>query len=896
MAISFGRLRAVSAGLIVLFSAALPSLARAEARFDLSGPRIDVRVTRDGKTLPIAAVPNLKEGDKLWLFADLPRTQSVHYLLVAAFLRGTTNPPPSNWFFKIETWNKKVREEGATITVPEGAQQALLFLAPETGGDFSTLRSAVQGRPGIFVRASQDLTEAGFEQARIEKYLASIKLVPPSDPKALQEHSTLLARTLSLRPNQECFTRPVDQQYNCLTQSGTQTLLDDGHGQTVVSMISRTDTSALIGAAASTQIAGGGIYSAYVGAVVDLVRLMGNLHTAQYQYIPAIAFPQDEQLNLRLNTAPSFHNPKSVIVIGLPAIQNATPPPLRASNPRYVTCLLRPDVVLPVEGAPLVFSTGFAHDLVLHINGSNVPRADVPLTPDPFKGGLVLSSASERKSLPLDGDSIPASSTKPSQPSAPRMPTDPGAPNTPVTGTITGYWGFDPFVGPTLPLQDVAGTSWKLANDSILIIGRENHLALSSSGTACVQSITFERFSGRQTEAQWKQSDRPNIVDVSLSLKSVDPGDIHVNVHQYGEVATAAVTAQTFSEPAQLEALTFHAGDASATLRGTNLDQVHKLTLGGMAFTPSGEPASAPPPAAGADQQTETLTLALPFATQPPDVHAGDRLMAHVALRDGRTLSLPLTVNAPRPSITMLRRSTTPASSPIHLSNPDDLPITQKLTFSLRSALPFPRNGKIEIANADETLRTSLTIASGLILQNSHTVLGTFDPLKAFGTSAFGPVRLRAISPDGTAGDWIPLATLVRLPTFHDIHCPSDPAAACTLTGSGLYLVDSLASDAAFTNPVDVPEGFVGDTLSIPRPPRSGFYLKLRDESESANLVNMPVQIPRAPAPPPQAAPVAVAPPVAPPTANPPAIDEPTPTPSPQPATSTTTSPVEPKL
>ncbi len=32
-----------------------------------------------------------------------------------------------------------------------------MFLAPETGGDFKTLKSAVRGRPGAFVRASQDL-------------------------------------------------------------------------------------------------------------------------------------------------------------------------------------------------------------------------------------------------------------------------------------------------------------------------------------------------------------------------------------------------------------------------------------------------------------------------------------------------------------------------------------------------------------------------------------------------------------------------------------------------------------------------------------------------------------------------------------------------------------------
>src|SRR5580704_10174489 len=216
------------------------------ARFDLIGPKIDVHVTRDGKTLPIAQVPNLQPGDKIWLHPDLPPTQSVHYLLVAAFLRGTTNPPPDTWFFNIQTWNKKVREEGVTITVPAEAQQVILFLAPETGGDFSTLRSAVQGRPGVFVRASQDLIEAGFEQARIETYLAAIRRVPPDNPKALAEHSDLLSRTLNLKPNGDCFKRPVDAQATCLTQAGTQSLLDDGHGTTVAAALANGPGSDLI--------------------------------------------------------------------------------------------------------------------------------------------------------------------------------------------------------------------------------------------------------------------------------------------------------------------------------------------------------------------------------------------------------------------------------------------------------------------------------------------------------------------------------------------------------------------------------------------------------------------------------------------------------------------------
>lgn len=842
------RLR-IGVALVALALAGPALLAQGAGRFDLTGPKIDVHVTRDGKTLPIASVPNLQAGDKLWIHPDLPPTQSVRYLLVVCFLRGTTNPPPDNWFIKIQTWNPKVRAEGATVYVPDEAQQALLFLAPETGGDFSTLRSAVRGRPGVFVRASQDLNEAGFEQARIEKYLADMSLVPPSDPKALLEHSNLIARTLNLKPNQDCFNRPVDQQYTCLTQSGSQLLLNDGHGETVASALTNGDTSRFLRAASYTSLGGGGAYSAYVGAIVDLVHLMGGLHTAQYQYIPAIAFPEGDSLNLRLNTPPSFHNPKSVIVIGLPAIQAAVSPPLRPADPKHITCLLQPSVVLPIDGAPLVFSTAFAHDIVLHVKGPDGEK-DIPLVPDAYHGGLAIAPASAtRKVLPTATTDRPAPLPLPALPGATRSSgTSPS--NTvagTVTGTITGMWGFDSFTGPTMPLQIVPGRDWKLDAGNGLIAGRENHLSLSSTGTACVQSVTLDAPSGKPANTDWVKADKPNLINVKVSLQSVDPGSLHLAVHQYGEAKPDTVSAETFSEPATLTSVKFYAGDTSALLAGTNLNQVKQLDLKGLIFTPAPASAGDTFQATAAPSGT-VLRLALAQNGDASKLRPGDNLTASVTLKDGRILSAPVNVAAPRPVVTLInKRISQAADQTIRLADPDDLPVNQQLIFSLKSAASFPRTGQIEVANADGSLHTVLDVASGtLILQNHHTLVGTLNPLKAFGTSAFGPLRLRALTPEGIAGDWVPLITLVRLPTFDNVHCPADASQPCTVAGTNLYLVDSIATDADFTNPTDVPEGFIGTSLSLPRPGKTGFYVRLRDDPAAANIVTVPLIVQRA--------------------------------------------------
>jgi hypothetical protein len=221
--------------------------------------------------------------------------------------------------------------------------------------------------------------------------------------------------------------------------------------------------------------------------------------------------------------------------------------------------------------------------------------------------------------------------------------------------------------------------------------------------------------------------------------------------------------------------------------------------------------------------------------------------MARFLLNDGRTLTLPVTVAQPRPSVILLNKKIAAAGdSPIHLADPDDLPIDRQLTFSLKSIEDFPRTGQIEIANADRSLHTMLNVASGtLVLQNPHTLLGTLDPLKSFGTSAFGPLRLRAVAPDGTTGDWLPLATLVRLPDLKDVQCTADADAPCTLDGDKLYLVDSVASDPAFSTMTTVPDGFIGTSLTLAHPPKTGFYLRLRDDPAAANTVTLPVTIER---------------------------------------------------
>jgi hypothetical protein len=72
--------------------------------------------------------------------------------------------------------------------------------------------------------------------------------------------------------------------------------------------------------------------------------------------------------------------------------------------------------------------------------------------------------------------------------------------------------------------------------------------------------------------------------------------------------------------------------------------------------------------------------------------------------------------------------------------------------------------------------------------------------------------------------------------------CPSTAELACKLTGSNLYLVDSVSNDREFTHPVQVPDGFLGTALPVPHPLTGSLFLKLRDDPSVIHLTSLDVQ------------------------------------------------------
>ncbi len=198
-----------------------------------------------------------------------------------------------------------------------------------------------------------------------------------------------------------------------------------------------------------------------------------------------------------------------------------------------------------------------------------------------------------------------------------------------------------------------------------------------------------------------------------------------------------------------------------------------------------------------------------------------------------------------------------PVNPALHLGSNEDLPINQELTFSLKSHEPFPRTAKIEIANADETLRTDLTVAAGTPPPRPSEP--THHSRHPRSTQNLRHLRLRPSPPPRH----LPRRHPRRLapphhprPSSHTRHPhlrPPDPTTLCTLTGAKLYLIESISTNADFTTPITIPDGFVASAISVPRPAElattrsksrptsTTLYLRLRDDPIPTNSATIQV-------------------------------------------------------
>lgn len=777
--------------MLALLFAAAPARAQQNA-FDLAGPDLKLTVTRDGTTLPIGAVPSLLPGDKVTAEATLPPDQSAHYLLVVAFLRGATNPPPKDWFFVAETWRKK--KNRLELAVPKGAEQAVLLLAPDTGGGFDAVRDTVRGRPGVFVRAAQDMFQASLDRARLDAFVAAIARIGESAPERLATDAPVLANALRIKLNAECLARPRGLQAACLTQNRDSLVLQAQRGTTLAETLTGAPVDLAYSLAATPQ-GGGGFYSPYIGLARDVAKLFGAFRSPQYQYLPAIAIGRGDTLKLLLNGAPSFQNPRSVLVAPLPPLGPASPPIWQAGGPTPV-CLAKPGLALPLEDAPLLYATDFGRTLSVRITGADGKSRDLPVTPDVEKGGVRLDGA-----LPADIGTV-------------------------ANAVLQGSWGFDRFSGPRLPVQLDAMGAWRATPDSNVVVGREHPLVLRGGAAFCVSQIALSDAGGTLTSVPFKVTGQDELT-MTLPLKDAKPGALTLAVARFGTAPPDSIPLTARLEASRLDRFLAHAGDQTGVLEGARLDQVTGLDWKGLHFV-----ADALSRGSEGDRLVMTAEATIP---------TGDG-EAVVRLRDGRSVKLAVRGASPRPAATVLSRAAVspPAKEGLAIALPEGvLPADAAIDFSFRVTRgTLGDTGAVEIIGG-EGATAKLHFADGSLQRiGSDVVVAHFVPRALLGPGVAGPLRFRLVQA-GASGDWQPLVALARLPLLNGLNCPAE-GTSCTLVGRDLFVVSAFSGSADFASSTQVPLGFVGTSLTLPKPMGKKLYLRLHDAPDNIASVSLP--------------------------------------------------------
>jgi hypothetical protein len=353
-----------------------------------------------------------------------------------------------------------------------------------------------------------------------------------------------------------------------------------------------------------------------------------------------------------------------------------------------------------------------------------------------------------------------------------------------------------------------------------------------------VSSVSLRDEKGKISEAVWKIA-KPEELEVKVPLQTAAVAPLTLMIHKMGTRQPDEIPLHTYAEAGRLDAFSIHAGDADGVLKGTRLDQVTSLELAGLHFAPDG--------LSRANQQDE-LKVVCKDASVSKGLQAGDPIIVHVTLKDGRALDLNTAVGIPRPRVTLVSKSvqTDSAAPPssIRMENQDELPQDARLSFFLKTQVPenFSPTEKIEVATADESFSVLLSEKDGnLTPQDSKTIFGVLDPMKLLGPSAFGPLKFRPIAAEGIDGDWQPLITLVRVPVLESVRCAKDVEKQCTLDGDKLFLIDAVSANPEFTNAVTVPDGFVQSALTIPPPQGKTLYIKLRDDPSTIVTASVPV-------------------------------------------------------
>src|SRR5262249_37691591 len=204
---------------------------------------------------------------------------------------------------------------------------------------------------------------------------------------------------------------------------------------------------------------------------------------------------------------------------------------------------------------------------------------------------------------------------------------------------------------------------------------------LQSDAAVCVDGVTIQDAQGKEVKSTYRVS-KPDELEVKVALKEQAAGPLKLKLKQYGLQQNDEVALRAYAEAAHLDAFQINAGDQQGVLKGTRLDEVAQFELNGVRFVPA--------KLTRANEQDELHLAATSDNAAPVTLEADQRLVAHVALKDGRVLDLPTIIGTARPKMTLVNKTIQPGATPtaITLTGEDVLPLDGQISFLLKTEIP----------------------------------------------------------------------------------------------------------------------------------------------------------------------------------------------------------------
>ncbi|HTJ27313.1 MAG TPA: hypothetical protein VMA36_14225 [Candidatus Limnocylindria bacterium] len=756
--------------------------------------RIDATVTRTvgGRrvTLPAAVVPALQPGDQVDVrFTDYTRPAArVNYHVDVAFI---TEAAPQRWLFeKSGPWDELFRNRTGgrrpgpapvsdlRFTYGKGVAQGIpiFFIVPEdvkTRG-MDGVRDYVDAHPTDFKNMSQSANTAVDKYNWFEDFLHSLA-IGSLNPLSGGNSVAAIATSLGADPTSVA---------SCYSEGGTQSQVATCIETTLGTVNYQTNINApteaqffggLVGAATPVRMA------SYLVSLLSVWQIFLKHGHQEYEYLPTT-------LDLATPSAPGKPSPQLLMGLKVPALR----PPAATSDALFFTigdpqAATSPPVVVNAAASEGVCARDARLEVPLHLDRTSkyVHDTELEVTPDgrpPY-------------AIPIDPHSL----------GAPVVPRDAltGADDGGYTVRLDGRFGFEPIVQPDRVLARIAvprPATWSVAPlpHHEPIAGGTLDVVASSADAPCLSRAEMQIGSAPPIPLKATHLDDRR-VELVAALKDVPPGEARVRFYQddpvHRTMVESASTLAIAPQPAQVTPASAIAniGDPFVALSGNGFEKIAAVRVAGTTY-----------------KKDPDATSTFACFSGPPlggnGAVPGESVSSQLVTSDGSPGEVFVTrLNGPRPALNA------PSVTPNVAVHPASDPLAVTLGMSsgelpaqweVRIRRAGPPRSPCAALNAQTTF--GVVPAADVHVENGSQLAAVVHPTDELHDNAFGTLQIQLVDTQTkSTSEWLPLpGTFVREPQVSRILCPADPAAPCTMLGTGLSAIAAIANaQGAFVPP-----------------------------------------------------------------------------------------------